>query len=136
MNKFTFETYAALKMQVRDIIIGWIYSGKFDNEDFRNENFSNVITILMRMKDEVNNNENLYMNLDYYESMESLLCDHDDYRNIFIIAHVLPLSDFRKRAAIDTVWKNAFLTVFVENYHEFKEIWEERMKSNDDIESR
>lgn len=131
MNKFTFETYAALKMQVRDIIIGWIYSGKFDNEDF-----SNVITILMRMKDEVNNNENLYMNLDYYESMESLLCDHDDYRNIFIIAHVLPLSDFRKRAAIDTVWKNAFLTVFVENYHEFKEIWEERMKSNDNIESR
>lgn len=131
MDKFTFDTYAALKMRVRDIIIDWIYSGKFDDEDF-----NNVITILMRMKDEVNNNENLYMDLDYYEPMESLLCDHDDYRNIFIIAHVLPLSDFSKRAAIDTVWKSVFLTVFVEDYHKFKEIWEERMKSNDNIKSR
>lgn len=130
MNKFTFETYTALKMQVRDIIIDWIYSGKFDNEDF-----NNVFAILMRMKEVAYNNENLYMDLDYYKPMESLLGDHADYRHIFIIAHVLPLDNFSKRAAVNRVWNNVFLVVFVENYHEFKEIWGERMKSNGNIES-
>ena len=130
MNKFTFETYVTLKMRVRDIIVDWIYSGKFDDEDF-----NNVITIIMCMRDIANNNENLYMNLDYYEPMESLLCNHDDYRNIFMIAHLEPLDNDRKMNAIERVWNNVFLSVFIEHYHEFKEMWERR-KSSGNIESR
>lgn len=130
MDKFTFETYVTLKMRVRDIIIDWIYSGKFDDEDF-----NNVITIIMCMRNIVNNNENLYMNLDYYEPMESLLCNHEDYNNIFIIAHFKPLDNDRKMDAIERVWNNVFLVVFIEHYHEFKEMWDGRMKSNGNIES-
>ena len=122
MVKFTFDTYDSLRKQVHDRIIDYINTGKADDIDLNDPlRFFELWRIILE------SDRKLYIDSVSYVKMESVLGDTFGFRYLFS-------SVDGKLDAIINAWRFIFLSVFIEHYHEFKEIWERR-KSSSNIES-
>lgn len=118
MTKFTFDTYDSLRKQVYDRIIDYIDTGKVDGIDL-----NDPLRVIELNDSMVKSDIKLYCGAGNYEKMQSVLGDIFGFKRLFS-------SLGRKLDVTISAWQLIVLSVFIEHYHEFKEIWNKRMTSN------
>lgn len=118
MAKFTFDTYDSLRKQVYDRIIDYIDTGKADGIDL-----NDPLSFIDLSNDMVKSDMKLYCDAGNYYEMHSMLVDVFGFRRLFST-----IGD--KFDIIMSAWQLIILSVFIEHYHEFKEMWERRKTGN------